>query len=71
LPELLELADPDILHEPELLLVFGPAATLAGYPPFHSRGCEIHHLGSLAAAHRQGVFDALAKYCNVLQRHGA
>lgn len=71
LPELAKLTDPDILQEPQLLLVFGPVLTLAGYPPFHTRACEIQHMGSLDGACRPLLADAIASYCKVLQRHGA
>eukprot|EP00879_Flechtneria_rotunda_P024539 GHRR01026018.1.p1 GENE.GHRR01026018.1~~GHRR01026018.1.p1 ORF type:complete len:430 (+),score=146.75 GHRR01026018.1:878-2167(+) len=71
LPELASIAGLDILEEPQLLLVFGPVLTLAGFPPFHTRACEVQHLGPLAQANRQAVADAIIGYCKVLQRHGA
>lgn len=61
----------ELLQEPQLLLVFGPVLTLAGYPPFHARVAEMQHLGRLAGVQRQLVEDAFASYCQVLQRHGA
>jgi hypothetical protein len=51
--------------------VFGPAASLAGFPPFHARAAEVAHLGPLAACSRRHVEAAVARYCRVLQRHGA
>jgi hypothetical protein len=71
LPRLAAAAGPGVLEEPQLLLVVGPVLSLAGYPPFHSRGAEIFHLGEAAAVTEQVVAAALARYCRVLQRHGA
>lgn len=71
LPELAAVAGPELLKEPELLLVFGPVLTLAGYPPFHTRAAEVLHVGPLSSCRRQDVEAALASYCRVLQRHGA
>lgn len=71
LPELAELVDQDILLEPQLLLVYGPVLSLAGYPPFHTRAAEVQYMGSLVNASRQLVANAIAGYCRVLQRHGA
>ena len=61
----------ELLQEPQLLLVFGPVLTLAGYPPYHARVAEIHHMGRLAGVRRDHVDAAFASYCQVLQRHGA
>jgi hypothetical protein len=61
----------DVLQEPQLLLVFGPVLTLAGYPPYHARVAEIQHLGQLVSVRRNDVDAAFAGYCQVLQRHGA
>lgn len=63
-------AGPEILREPELLLVFGPVLTLAGYPPFHARSCQIYHVGPARGATAHGVREALARYGRTLQRHG-
>jgi len=72
LPELAAAAaQQDLLLEPQLLLVFGPVLTLAGYPPFHTRVAEIQHMGPLASVRRSHIEAAVASYCQVLQRHGA
>jgi hypothetical protein len=72
LPELAAVTgSSDIATEPQLLLVFGPVLTLAGYPPYHTRAAEVQHMGPLAKACQQGVANAVAAYCKVLQRHGA
>jgi hypothetical protein len=69
--QLAAAAGPEVLREPQLLLVYGPALTLAGYPPFHARACQIYHLGPAAAAAPGGVRGALARYARALQRHGS
>jgi hypothetical protein len=72
LPELAAVTgSSDIAAEPQLLLVFGPVLTLAGYPPYHTRAAEVQHMGPLAKASQTGVANAVAAYCKVLQRHGA
>jgi hypothetical protein len=72
LPELAAVTgNSDITAEPQLLLVYGPVLTLAGYPPFHTRAAEVQHMGPLTRASQQGIADAVAAYCKVLQRHGA
>jgi hypothetical protein len=72
LPELAAVTgSSDITEEPQLLLVYGPVLTLAGYPPFHMRSAEVQHMGPLTQANQRGVADAIAAYCKVLQRHGA
>ncbi|KAF6260012.1 hypothetical protein COO60DRAFT_939387 [Scenedesmus sp. NREL 46B-D3] len=72
LPELAAVTcSSDIAAEPQLLLVFGPVLTLAGYPPYHTRAAEVQYMGPLSKASQQAVTDAVAAYCSVLQRHGA
>jgi hypothetical protein len=69
--ELAAAAGAAVLREPQLLLVYGPALTLAGYPPFHARACQIYHMGPTRAAAAEGLAGALARYARALQRHGA
>ena len=54
----------------DLLLVLGPVLTLAGFPAWKARFCEIVHLGPVAADVAPAVRAALARYRQVLQRFG-
>ncbi|KAG2494224.1 hypothetical protein HYH03_007580 [Edaphochlamys debaryana] len=65
-----QLAGPRALTEPELVLVVGPALTLAGYPPLAVAQSEILHLGPAAALGRQAVDGAMHKFLRTEQRFG-
>ncbi|GBF88906.1 hypothetical protein Rsub_01405 [Raphidocelis subcapitata] len=69
--QLAAAAGPEVLREPQLLLVYGPALTLAGYPAFHTRCAQIYHLGRASEARADGVRGALERHARALQRHGA
>lgn len=55
---------------PELALVFGPALTLAGFPPWSGAKMELQHLGPLASVTRRSLDSALQRYCRTDQRFG-
>lgn len=66
-----EVSGPDVLRDPQLILVFGPVLTLAGYPPFHTKTAEIYHMGPLAEATEQKLQQCISRYCKTSQRFGA
>jgi hypothetical protein len=65
-----QAAGPDVLHEPQLVLVFGPMLSLAGYPPLHTKTAEIYHAGWLAGASQAGLLRCIGRYCKTNQRFG-
>ncbi|CAL5218547.1 g236 [Coccomyxa viridis] len=64
------IAGPDAVKEPELVLVFGEVLTLAAFPPWLLRFCEIYHVGHLAAFSRAKLHRILWRYCRTSQRFG-
>jgi hypothetical protein len=66
-----DASGPDVLRDPQLILVFGPVLTLAGYPPFHTKTAEIYHMGLLAEATEQKLQQCISRYCKTSQRFGA
>ncbi|GFR50545.1 hypothetical protein Agub_g12819 [Astrephomene gubernaculifera] len=65
-----QLAGPAVLEQPELVLVVGPALTLAGYPPLQVAASEILHLGPAADLCEARVEAAMAKFLCTEQRFG-
>jgi hypothetical protein len=56
--------------EPDLVLVFGPALSLAGFPPWAARTAELFELGALGGV-TGGKLDAVAaRYARTRQRFG-
>ncbi len=56
--------------EPDIVVVFGPAFTLAGFPPWAVRTAELFEVGALAAV-TSGKLDAvLRRYLGTRQRFG-
>jgi hypothetical protein len=56
--------------EPDLVLVFGPALSLAGFPPWAARAAELFELGALGGV-TGGKLDAVAaRYARTRQRFG-
>ena len=56
--------------EPDIVVVFGPAFTLAGFPPWAVRTAELFEVGALAAV-TSGKMDAvLRRYLGTRQRFG-
>jgi hypothetical protein len=66
---LAEVLGADSADGPLLLLVIGPILCSAGFPPWHTRFCEIRHLGpaKYAAVH---MHDALQQFQNTWLRFG-
>lgn len=56
--------------EPDLLVVFGPALTLAGFPAWASRASEIYFGGPLSQASGSKLASILRKHARTRQRHG-
>eukprot|EP00897_Mesotaenium_endlicherianum_P007777 jgi/Mesen1/7027/ME000366S06240 len=56
--------------EPELLLVFGKCLSLAGFSPWHTRLCEIRHMGTLNGITLPAFLQALDYYASTTQRLG-
>ncbi|GAB4824259.1 hypothetical protein N2152v2_011305 [Parachlorella kessleri] len=56
--------------ELDLLLVFGEAFTLAGYPPWAVRTSEIYHMGLLQQLRWQDLQRVLQRYLGTKQRFG-
>ena len=50
--------------------VFGEVLTLAAFPPWLLRFCEIYHVGHLAAFSRAKLHRILWRYCRTSQRFG-
>ncbi|KAG2422628.1 hypothetical protein HXX76_010409 [Chlamydomonas incerta] len=69
--QLQQLAGSEVLLQPELVLVVGPALTLAGYPPFQVAASEILHIGPATQLCQSKVDRALAKYLRTEQRFGS
>ena len=57
-------------HASRLFQVYGPVPSLAGYPPFHTRACEIYHMGPLASATQAAFHGALSRFFRTEQRFG-
>ena len=53
------------------LQVCGPALTLAGYPPYHTRSCEIYHLGPAQHVTHATFTASLQRFLATRQRFGA
>lgn len=56
--------------DPELMLVFGPMNSTAGFSPWHLRLTELAYLGTLKRIHCSIYVSALAKYSGIEQRFG-
>ncbi|KAK9825672.1 hypothetical protein WJX81_000822 [Elliptochloris bilobata] len=63
-------AGPAWAPETELILVFGPAFTLAGFPPWRLRLAEVYHLGALRALTPLRFEGVLRRYRRTHQRFG-
>ena len=50
--------------------VFGKAFTVAGFPPWLLRFCELYHLGQLRDVTDERLDTTLQQYNNVAQRFG-
>ncbi|KAL3130558.1 hypothetical protein ABBQ38_008366 [Trebouxia sp. C0009 RCD-2024] len=56
--------------EPDLMLIFGKAFTIGGYPPWPIRVTEMYHMGRLKWVSTARLQAALQQYCSTLQRFG-
>ena len=54
----------------DILQVFGPVLTLAGFPPWLVRQSEIHGMGSLSSICESDIQKGLQRYCQTSQRFG-
>eukprot|EP00242_Pyramimonas_sp_CCMP2087_P003686 CAMPEP_0198208264 /NCGR_PEP_ID=MMETSP1445-20131203/11649_1 /TAXON_ID=36898 /ORGANISM="Pyramimonas sp., Strain CCMP2087" /LENGTH=256 /DNA_ID=CAMNT_0043881595 /DNA_START=404 /DNA_END=1175 /DNA_ORIENTATION=- len=54
----------------EVAFVFGPHATLGGFPPWMTHLCEIFHMGILNEVSRSALDNSMNKYRNITQRFG-
>jgi len=61
--ELSQVAGPAVCLEPDILVIFGEALTLAGFPSWTVRSSEIYNLGDV-----EGV--TWSKLDAVMKRHG-
>ncbi|KAJ4295847.1 hypothetical protein N0V88_004549 [Collariella sp. IMI 366227] len=59
-----------IMHEPELLILFGPHVDLAGYPPWQIRLTEIFHLRDNQGVGYQVFYRGLRKFAQAQMRKG-
>ncbi|KAL2133478.1 hypothetical protein VTI74DRAFT_2283 [Chaetomium olivicolor] len=59
-----------IMHEPDLLILFGPHVELAGYPPWQIRLTEIFHLRDNQGVGYQVFYRGLRKYAQAQMRRG-
>jgi len=69
--ELGRAAAPPLLQEVDLVLVVGPALTLAGFPFWQAASSEIHHVGDLSARTVDRAKAELDNYFCSLKRCGA
>lgn len=56
--------------EPDLLVVFGPCLTLAGFPAWATRASEIYYGGPLSQASGSKLASILRRHARTRQRHG-
>jgi hypothetical protein len=56
--------------EPDMVLVFGAAFTLAGYPPWAVRVSQIYHMGPLASVTSSKLDAVMRKFSMTKQRFG-
>ena len=59
-----------VMGEPDLLLLFGPAVELEGYPPWQARLTEIFHVQDNHGVGYQVFYLALCKYAKAEKRQG-
>ncbi|CCG80805.1 Di-trans,poly-cis-decaprenylcistransferase [Taphrina deformans PYCC 5710] len=58
------------ISEPSLLLIFAPTRTLAGFPPWSIRLCEICHVGRVGRVNYRGYLQGLKRYGRAEMRFG-
>lgn len=56
--------------EPDFVLVFGAAFTLAGFPPWSARASELYHMGLLEEVTGSRLDAVMRKYMRTRQRFG-
>ena len=59
-----------VMGEPDLLILFGPAVELSGYPPWQIRLSEIFHVQDNQGVGYQVFLRALYSYANASMRFG-
>ncbi|GAX75192.1 hypothetical protein CEUSTIGMA_g2636.t1 [Chlamydomonas eustigma] len=55
---------------PSAILIYGPAPTLAGFPPTHTGAAEIYHQGPLSNANKASFMASLSRFLFTEQRFG-
>ena len=59
-----------VMSEPDILVLFGPAIELQGYPPWQARLTEIFHVQGNTGVGYQVFLRALHSYANAQLKFG-
>lgn len=65
-----EVAGPLVAYEPDLVLVFGPALTMSGFPPWLMRTAELFEVGPLSLVTGSKLDALLRRFLRTRQRFG-